>query len=458
MDIPDIDYNNIFGAISKLQDKIIDTMRKYPDKLNLKNVSWFRQTDTDAVITVYQKSKFQKAYYNLDEEIEKSNEYSNLAKAIMSNADLNVLFSNTVGSYCQRPSHMYLKNIIFESLMYINDNIIDIEKYDKQKTANSLVKRLTSKTVTIFFATPFYGLNINNQIMIDDHCEIIKEKEHLTRLCLDWGLLLLSIPKSDSFAIFNNNLSYLISKIEVPIVIGRDLTKYEKDIVKKIGEKHKSIRETLKITLDLININIEAGYTISSSDNSSIYSIRSGQEGNNIAGLGVSRASINSHKLDQNEYNKSIKIIFDSLINPTSKRDQALRLACSRYSMAKHRDDIIDAFLDTMIAAEAFYLNDDSRNELGYRLSLRAAFWDDNVDFSKKDIMRLFKLAYDVRSSIAHGDAENNKKYAFREQQISTKELLEHIQSILRKAIIKSIFLYIENNNIPDWDEIIINN
>lgn len=110
------------------------------------------------------------------------------------------------------------------------------------------------------------------------------------------------------------------------------------------------------------------------------------------------------------------------------------------YAMDKHRDE--DRILDVMIAAEALFLSDtgDARDkgELKYRLSLRAAFFLGSDGREREEVFRFMKLAYDARSSIAHGgtpDKLRDPKGVDVDLYLFTRHLERYLRRALRKAV-----------------------
>ena len=88
----------------------------------------------------------------------------------------------------------------------------------------------------------------------------------------------------------------------------------------------------------------------------------------------------------------------------------ALANAVRRFSYASERDRPDDQLVDLMIAAESIFLSDsgapEGRGELRYRLALRAAFFIDSKEYSKKELYRHMRRAYDARSALVHGAVE----------------------------------------------------
>jgi putative transposase len=89
--------------------------------------------------------------------------------------------------------------------------------------------------------------------------------------------------------------------------------------------------------------------------------------------------------------------------------------AVKRFSYASERDRPDDRLVDLMIAAESLFLcsEDDpaNRGELRYRLALRAAFFIDSRDYSRREVFNHMRKAYDNRSAIVHGSGDKNHRF-----------------------------------------------
>ena len=100
---------------------------------------------------------------------------------------------------------------------------------------------------------------------------------------------------------------------------------------------------------------------------------------------------------------------------------------------------LVDKAIDLRICLEAIFLDDGNKEQLSYRLALRAALFLGNNLAEKKEIMKLMKDAYNVTSTAVHTGKLSGKKV----------KLLPKSAAVAKQAIIKII-----NEGVVDWQEI----
>jgi hypothetical protein len=137
--------------------------------------------------------------------------------------------------------------------------------------------------------------------------------------------------------------------------------------------------------------------------------------------------------------------------------------AVRRFSYACERDRPDDWLVDLMIAAESLFLGGESgpanRGELSYRLSLRAAFFIDSQDYSRREVFNHMRRAYDNRSAIVHGGGEPRPQdlRAPNNDPISLYDFSELTAGLLRMALQKGINVASgANGPLLDWNALII--
>lgn len=77
-----------------------------------------------------------------------------------------------------------------------------------------------------------------------------------------------------------------------------------------------------------------------------------------------------------------------------------------RFNLAFERGLLADRIVDLVIAAESLFLSDidvHDRGELRFRFALRAAKFIEHPSYSERELFRVMRRAYDIRSSIVHG-------------------------------------------------------
>jgi hypothetical protein len=142
----------------------------------------------------------------------------------------------------------------------------------------------------------------------------------------------------------------------------------------------------------------------------------------------------------------------------------ALHTAALRLYFARSRPRSDDRILDVMIAAEALYLGTDGgedRGELKYRLALRAAAWADlrALRKSKKQVFDLLRLAYDVRSAIAHGSRPKASKLKLQGATLTLEQLIEQTTEVVMQGLLKALKQLAKSKNPvfrPDWESLIL--
>lgn len=137
-----------------------------------------------------------------------------------------------------------------------------------------------------------------------------------------------------------------------------------------------------------------------------------------------------------------------------------LGVAVRRFSEAIGRRRADDEHLDLMIAAEALFLSDmggskRDQGELKYRLSLRAALYVDS-DLGFEAVRRHMKLAYDVRSVIAHGGIPDARDLKLPDgTSVDLAGFARQTEEILRQALRKAIRMGPRKGGIEDWDALL---
>ena len=141
----------------------------------------------------------------------------------------------------------------------------------------------------------------------------------------------------------------------------------------------------------------------------------------------------------------------------------ALANAVRRFSYASDRDRHDDRLVDLMIAAESRFLADigppQERGELRYRLSLRAAFFIESPEYSRREIFKHMKRAYDARSAIVHGGGEPGRDLLKTptDAPLSLQDFVKVTEHLVRMALKKAINMADATGSLPiDWDALII--
>ena len=111
----------------------------------------------------------------------------------------------------------------------------------------------------------------------------------------------------------------------------------------------------------------------------------------------------------------------------------ALEVAVRRVNYAAERDHQDDHLIDSLVAFESLYLDD--TQELGYRLSLRVAAAIREMGPERIMVSEDVKLAYNLRSTIVHGGADDEIHKVLKKKGYSYAELLGRIDCYLRESV-----------------------
>jgi hypothetical protein len=157
-----------------------------------------------------------------------------------------------------------------------------------------------------------------------------------------------------------------------------------------------------------------------------------------------------------------LPILFGELNNESVIRHGPLNNAIRRYEYAGERRRPEDRIIDLMIAAESLFLHDlggaQERGELRYRLALRTAFLIGSSSESRRQTFDLMRCAYDVRSTVVHGDAPTSVRLGG--QVLSLQDLAAKLEETTRLALRKMIRTAVEKggaSSLVDWDKLILN-
>ena len=143
----------------------------------------------------------------------------------------------------------------------------------------------------------------------------------------------------------------------------------------------------------------------------------------------------------------------------------ALANAVRRFSYASERGRPDDQLIDLMIAAESLFLSDagspEDRGELRYRLALRAAFFIDSQEYSRREIYSHMRRAYGARSTIVHGSEEVAVRTlkSPKGKATSLDEFTRLTERIMRAALQKAVRLAKPGSGmVIDWEGLIMPN
>jgi Apea-like HEPN len=137
--------------------------------------------------------------------------------------------------------------------------------------------------------------------------------------------------------------------------------------------------------------------------------------------------------------------LFEKFRSADVKFQKHLRLVMQRLIRASRRVTPVDAAIDLGISLESLYVGNE-KDELSYRLRIRAARLLGNDKAHQIEIFNLLKNVYDLRSKAVHtGDIEMKSKGGR-----SVQEILQAGHSLAAETARR----FIVNGKIPDWHDI----
>ena len=138
------------------------------------------------------------------------------------------------------------------------------------------------------------------------------------------------------------------------------------------------------------------------------------------------------------------------------KAKGTFQIAIERWRQSKTYQNS-DKMIDLCIAFESLYLPG-IKDELKFRLGVRAAwFLGENKD-DRKRLLTDFKKIYDCRSTVVHG-GELKKSITIEKEPVPMSKLITRAQDLCQKSIVKIIKQYSENGKYPEndyWDNLIL--
>jgi hypothetical protein len=138
------------------------------------------------------------------------------------------------------------------------------------------------------------------------------------------------------------------------------------------------------------------------------------------------------------------------------RKNKSLSTAIRRFNYSADRERLEDRMLDLMIAGEALFLSG-TTEELRYRFALRAASFIEAPGWSREQVFRFMRLAYDVRSKIAHGD--DLPKLSMPDlPTVELQSFVDTTENRLRSALHRALEIAGRTTGTwpPNWDEVIL--
>ena len=150
--------------------------------------------------------------------------------------------------------------------------------------------------------------------------------------------------------------------------------------------------------------------------------------------------------------------IWDQLHSHGARLTEHLMLAARRFAYKGERSRLDDQPVDLMVAAEALFLgesDEDSRGELRFRLSSRAASYINDPSRDRKSIYRLFMGAYAMRSRLVHGGVA--KPVTLKGEELTPEKMVDTVEGLLRVALQRALGEASQKSRrwTVDWDSLL---
>lgn len=143
----------------------------------------------------------------------------------------------------------------------------------------------------------------------------------------------------------------------------------------------------------------------------------------------------------------------------TARCTRAIDAAVRRFSYAGDRTRRDDQIVDLVAALEALLLSEiDNRTELKFRTSLRGALFIEGVGLTRRDVQKQLRRAYNVRSSVAHGDdARKGDLKSATDEQLTLDQFVAETEDLVRVAVRRAIDCVGSGAPWPpDWDALVV--
>lgn len=245
----------------------------------------------------------------------------------------------------------------------------------------------------------------------------------------------------------------LRATVSLPKVIGEGDSERGKDEMMELDARFREIVQCTLLSLRLTTSNriVAPGHLYFSSD----WPLRGGTTFGPLSSSAKRTMFAAPYALD-GESVDDFRDVWTQLRHDGVTRHRELGVALRRFSDAGDRDRDDDALIDLMISAEALFVPE--RDELGYRLALRIAFFiAEEMGLTKEEVFRHMKRAYSARSKLVHGDLVADLELADGTR-VPLRDFVRVTDEHLRTALRKSVRLASESPNargFADWEALI---
>ena len=160
----------------------------------------------------------------------------------------------------------------------------------------------------------------------------------------------------------------------------------------------------------------------------------------------------NSGTLSNSDLKEAIRT-HKALAELPQKTKDALRVPIDRWRKSTGQRDPADRVIDLGVALESLYLSDnDYRNELRFRLALRASWHLGKDQSQRSSLMKEFRTIYDWRSRAVHTGSLESKRDQVASNPQSRDKFIRRAQELCSESI-KAI---IKQGHLPYWDALVL--
>ena len=140
--------------------------------------------------------------------------------------------------------------------------------------------------------------------------------------------------------------------------------------------------------------------------------------------------------------------LYRKIVDLPEDTQTRLKIPLDRWVKSKTNQGYVDKMIDLGIALESFYLRG-IRDELSFRLRLRAALHLEDGIKQRRQMKRTFGQMYRIRSEAVH-EGTVPEHVTVCGQNVRINEFIESSQELFKRSLLKVI----EHGQFPDWDTI----
>lgn len=357
---------------------------------------------------------------------EKSKDWNDLISLLEQNKDFEK-FNNKMQQLGSSANRVYLKDLavwltVRSYKVGVKQAIIEVKNY------------CSEKEVTVYVVMLLLNIRPDESFTFSNGVQIVNEKSIPSqRITKDIWHNLVNSPLP-----FPNVQSVLIHPLKHEVIHENnpDLSQTNKVIYDNydiVIKKMEDVKECLILSRNLYGVHSMA-HGIIAPDNLPFISKSSGWY---LESLKSPSFSPHLLKIELENANKFLQS-FEKL---DSKLKEKLKVSIERLNSYCARSTIVEQSVSLRTCLESVFLDDGNKEQLRYRLSLRAALYLGKDLEDRKKIMNIMKKTYDITSTAVH-------EGRLKEKQLKEIKLLDETAILVRKAIIK---ILVEGKKI-DWE------